>query len=67
MSLYPKSMLDEIDKRKATFPDLASVHEIWIVETNYYETDSYLRFEHYENGTLVKSLDFQGAELFDEV
>ncbi|MFY9530766.1 MAG: hypothetical protein WBC04_09765 [Candidatus Acidiferrales bacterium] len=67
MNLYPKSMLDEIEKRKATFPDLAAVNEIWIVETILYETDSSLRFEHYENGALVKSFDFQGTQLFEEL
>ncbi len=56
--------LEEIEKRKAKFPDLTAVNEIWIVETMSYETDSYLRFEHYENGALVGSLDFQGSELF---
>ena len=64
MNLLPESILHEIAKRKATFPDLAKVHEIWIVETMFYETDSYLRFECYENGTLVRSLDFLGAELW---
>ena len=63
MNLDPKSMLDEIEKRKATFPGVADVHETWIVETMFYETDSIFRFERYENGTLVRSLDFQGAEL----
>ena len=67
MNLHPKSMLDEIEKRKATFPDLTAVNEIWIVETMLYETDSYLRFEHYQNGALVGSLDFHGRELFREV
>jgi hypothetical protein len=57
-------MLDEIENRKGTIPDLAAVYEIWIAETMLYRSDSYLRFEHCENGTLVGSLDFQGGELF---
>jgi hypothetical protein len=57
-------MLDEIEKRKGTIPDLAAVNEIWIVETMLYRPDSYLRLEHYENRTLIGSLDFRGGELF---
>lgn len=67
MNLYPKMMLAEIEKRKAMFPELSSVDEIWIVETIFYETDSHLRFEYYENGIVVKSLDFLGAQLLGEL
>ncbi len=67
MNLNPAGMLDAIEKRNATFPDLAGVEEIWIVETMFYESDSYLRFEFYENGTVVRSFDFQDKELLDEV
>lgn len=28
MNLYPKSMLDEVEKRKSTYPNLARVDEI---------------------------------------
>lgn len=66
MNLYPKRMLDEVEKRKSTWPDLARVDEIWILETMFYERDFYLRFERFEKGTLVGSLDFQGAELLDK-
>jgi hypothetical protein len=45
MNLYPKSMLDEVDKRKSTGLSLARVDEIWILETMLHERDSYLRFE----------------------
>ena len=41
-------------------------NKIWIVETIYYGTafgGDYLRFELYDNGNLVSSLDFQGTEL----
>ena len=62
MNLYPKLMVDELESRKAQFPDLDCV-EIWIVETMSYEKDSYLRFERYENGTLTRSLDFEGSKL----
>jgi hypothetical protein len=32
----------------------------------FYERDSYLRFERYEKGTLVGSLDFKGEKLLDK-
>src|SRR5262249_13726310 len=32
MNLLPKSINEEIEKRRAMFPRLADVHEIWIVE-----------------------------------
>jgi hypothetical protein len=63
MNLYPESMIDEIEKRRATFPNLAAIDEIWIVETMSYETDSYLCFEQYEEGRVIRSLVFHGAEL----
>ena len=66
MTLHPKSMLDEVEKRESMFPDLAKVNEIWILETMFYERDSYLRFERYEKGTLVGSLDFKGEKLLDK-
>jgi hypothetical protein len=66
MNLLPKRMLDEIEKRRASFPDLAQVHEIWIVETMFYGSDfggDYIRFELYENGVEVGSYDFDGTTL----
>jgi hypothetical protein len=60
MNLYPDRMLEEIEKRQTTFPELAKIHEIWIVETMFYERESFLRFERFAQGTLVESLDFQG-------
>lgn len=67
MNLYPNRMLEEIEKRKAAFPEFARIDEIWILETMLYERDSYLRFERYENGKLIASLDFQGAKLLDKL
>ena len=66
MTLRPKTILDEVENLKSAFPDLAKVDETWILETMFYERDSYLRFEHYEKGTLVGSLDFQGQKLRDK-
>ncbi len=62
MNLYPESMLDEIERLRPAFPQLAHVDEIWILETIFYETafgGTYFRFELYENGELVRDLDFK--------
>ena len=59
-------MLDEIEKRRRSFPDLARVDEIWIVETIFYGTafgGTYFRCELYENANLVRSFDFEGGNL----
>ncbi len=66
MNLYPESILAEIEQQRSAFPELANVHEIWILETIFYGTafgGDYLRFELYENGTQIKSLDFKGGKL----
>jgi len=47
MNLYPHMILGEIEKRRSSFPDLAHVDEIWIIETIFYGTafgGTYLRF-----------------------
>jgi hypothetical protein len=66
MNLYPNHMIEEVEKRKSRFPDLACVDEIWILETMFYDRESYLRFERFENGELVGSLNFDGAGLLDK-
>jgi len=66
MNLDPQRMLDEIDKRRPAFPDLARVDQIWIVETPFYGTafgGTYFRFELYENGTVVRSFGFSEGKL----
>ena len=66
MNVYPQSILVEIERRRASFPHLACVDEIWIVETIFYGTafgGTYLRFELYENGNEVRSFDFDGGKL----
>lgn len=66
MNLYPKRILNEIEDRRASFPDLARVDEIWIIETIGYGTaffGTHLRFELYENGTVVRSFDFNDGKL----
>jgi hypothetical protein len=67
--LHPQDILDEIEKRRSSFPDLARVDEIWIVETIFYGTPfggTYLRFELYENGNMVRSFDFDNGKLMNK-
>jgi hypothetical protein len=64
MNLYPENMLDEIEKLRPSFPDLAHVDEIWILETIVYGTTfggTYFRFELYESGDLARCFDFDGG------
>ena len=66
MNLFPERMLGEIEKRRASFPDLAEVDDIWIIETMFYGTPfggTYLRFELYKGGKVVGSFDFEGEKL----
>ena len=48
MNLLPENILDEIKKRKLAFPELASVDEIWIIETMFTLTSSMdaLKYHH---------------------
>jgi hypothetical protein len=64
MNLHPNQILDQVEKHRPKFPELQCLDEIWILETIAYESDSYLRFERYENGNQVENLDFLGAEIF---
>lgn len=67
MNLLPEQILGEIENQTNMFSQLAQVHEIWIVETMFYDYDGYLRFELYRNGHLIRSLDFQhGKQMFKE-
>ena len=70
MNLLPEMMLKEVDDRRSSFPDLALVDEIWIIETIFYGTafgGTYLRFELYDwKGDLIRSLDFDDGKLISE-
>ncbi|MFQ5796726.1 MAG: hypothetical protein ACE5JP_16985 [Candidatus Bipolaricaulia bacterium] len=67
MNLLPEQILEEIERRRTDFPELAHVQEIWIVETMFYESDGHLRFELYRNGDVIRGIDFQhGRQLFKE-
>lgn len=66
MNLLPERKLAEIESRRAVFPELAKVDEIWILETIFYGTafgGKYLRFELYDNGNVIRSYDFQEGKL----
>ncbi len=69
MNLYPKRILAEIERQRPSFLHRAYVDEIWILETIFNGTDfggTYIRFELYENGTLIKSFDnFKDQEMKD--
>lgn len=70
MDLLPEMMVREIEARRASFPDLAHIDEIWIVETILYGTafgGTYLRFELYDkNGDIIRSYDFNEGTLISE-
>jgi hypothetical protein len=66
MNPHPQRMLDEIEKRRSSFPDLAHVDEIWMIETIFYGTAfgrTYLRFDQYENSTSIRSFVFNDGKL----
>lgn len=66
MNLHPDRMLDEIKKRSSSFPELAYVDEIWIIEAMFYGTafgETYVRFGHYQNAREVKSFTFNDGRL----
>ena len=57
-TLSELSIYDEIEVRRAMFPDLAKVHEVWFAETVFYDTDKYVGFELYNGRILVQTLGF---------
>ena len=66
MNLLSEMILQEIADRRAAFPELASVDEIWIIETIFYGTvfgGTYLRFELYRDGDVIRSYDFNEGKL----
>jgi hypothetical protein len=64
-NLYPESIHSEIDQRRPAFPELADVHEIWIVEKMPFfqpgDGDAY--FELREAGETIKSFGFHDGKL----
>ena len=68
MNLLPENIHAEVEKRRAIFPKLAHVHEIWIVERIpfFQAHDGDVRFELWEDGELVHDYDFQNAKLLTQ-
>lgn len=64
-ALNELSIFDKIEERRAVFPDLARVHEIWFAETVFYESDRYVRFELYDNRVLIQTLAFLDGMLIE--
>lgn len=64
-TLSELSIYDVIEERRAMFPDLAKVHEVWFAETVFYEINKYVRFELYDSRTLVQSLGFLDGRLIE--
>jgi hypothetical protein len=65
MNLLPESILTEIESLRTLFPQLADVHEIWIVDTMFCDKLS-IRFELFENGEVRSFFDFFDGKLFDK-
>src|SRR5262249_51991187 len=65
MNLYPKAICNEIDSRRAQFPQLAEVHEIWIVEKiPFFQTsEGDAHFELYREDECVRSFSFCDGQL----
>lgn len=66
MNLWPEHMLKEIEKRRSSFPALAVIDEIWVLETIVYNTDfgeTYCRFSLYEGTEVVRHFGFEGGKL----
>lgn len=67
---WPERLLEEIEKLRPLFPDLAHVDEIWILQPIIYGTidgpdleESSFRFDLYEAGEVVKILSFENWNL----
>lgn len=66
MRLSEDMILEEIEKRRATFPELAKVNEIWLAETVVCETERVVYFWlHDANQQLTTSLGFNNGRLIE--
>ena len=65
MNLLPSRMLAEIEAQRAKHPDLANVHEIWIIETMSWEADRCLFFECFRCGNVIDTFGFSDKEFFE--
>ena len=66
-TLAPLRIYDAIEQRRARFPDLADVDEIWIVEAPGFTTDHQSAyFERYDRRVLVRTLTFLDGQLIGQ-
>ncbi len=66
MPLDPEDILREIENRRASFPDLAGVDEIWILDVIGFEIDfggTCVAFSLYEEDHVVRSFNFYDGNL----
>jgi hypothetical protein len=66
LPLNEQSIYDEIAQRRAMFPDLAKVHEIWFADTVFYErfgAQKCVFFNLYNGQSQVKTLGFSEGQL----
>lgn len=66
MNPDPRRIVEEIERLRPSFCDLARVDEIWIVDTCFYETpygDDYLDFMLYRHGRIVSRFYFRAAKI----
>jgi hypothetical protein len=62
MNLVPKQIMDEVRKQSVTFPQMASVDEVWILETTGYQPGGHFQFERNdENDRHLATLTFHNG------
>lgn len=62
--VLPKAILDDVERLRPQFSELASIHEIWIVDTaTFGEPREYVAFSHREHGALVEAFSFYRGKL----
>jgi len=62
--VYAETVLQEIDRSRPQFAELARVDEIWIADTASFDTKKeYVDFQRYENASMVESFTFFRGEL----
>jgi len=63
-NFFPDLIFAEIERQRANFPLLESVHEIWHVETIGYRQGGYVDFELWKDGKVLARMAFQNERLY---
>ena len=63
----PQLIYDELAKSHSTNLDLAKIHEIWVVNTAFYQTHEFLSFELIDSRGSVESLTFRNGVLIQRL